>query len=132
MDLDEKLLRRLGEELTTEAVESYAPAAQRLPPYVEHAEGIGRVGALTAEAVVSEFEALGSSIVGMTRELQTVIDKCEATKAQCLATIAKAQTWADDMRDMGKEAFEDIQKQSLLLDRIGKEIDTLRQAATAA
>jgi len=48
-----------------------------MPDYVEHQEGVTRVGALTAEAVVRDYEAAAREIEAMGAELISAAQKCE-------------------------------------------------------
>jgi hypothetical protein len=43
--------------------------SEPLPDYVEHREGVSRVGALSAEAVVRDYEATAKEIEAMGTEL---------------------------------------------------------------
>ena len=53
-----------------------------MPDYVEHQEGVTRVGALTAEAVVRDYEAAAKEIEAMGAELISAAQKCEAMTAE--------------------------------------------------
>src|SRR6201981_3102425 len=52
-----------------------------LPDYVEHQEGVSRVGQLTAEAVVRDYEAAAKEIEAMGAELVNAASRCEAVTA---------------------------------------------------
>ena len=47
-----------------------------MPDYVKHEEGVTRVGALTAEAVVRDYEAAAKEIEAMGAELISAAKKC--------------------------------------------------------
>ena len=58
-----------------------------MPDYVEHQEGVTRVGALTAEAVVRDYEAAAKEIEAMGAELISAAQKCEAMTAEVHSAI---------------------------------------------
>jgi hypothetical protein len=62
--------------------------SEPLPDYVEHREGVSRVGALTAEAVVRDYEAAAKEIEAMGAELVSAAKQCEAMTADVHNTIA--------------------------------------------
>ena len=49
-----------------------------MPDYVEHKEGVNRVGKLTAEAIVREYDAAVKEIEALGTELSEAARKCEA------------------------------------------------------
>src|SRR6201984_1997943 len=53
-----------------------------MPDYVEHREGVSRVGQLTAEAVVRDYEAAAKEIEAMGSELISAAKQAEAMTAQ--------------------------------------------------
>ncbi|MET3339761.1 hypothetical protein ABIF52_000142 [Bradyrhizobium japonicum] len=63
-------------------------ASIALPDYVEHTEGVTRVGALSAEAVVRDYESAAKEIEAMGAELIDAAQKCEALTAQVHDAIA--------------------------------------------
>ena len=61
--------------------------SEPLPDYVEHREGVSRVGQLSAEAVVRDYEAAAKEIEAMGVELISAARKCEAMTAEVHTTI---------------------------------------------
>src|SRR5215470_18172366 len=57
-------------------------ASIALPDYVEHTEGVTRVGALSAEAVIRDYESAAKEIEAMRAELIGAARKCEELTAQ--------------------------------------------------
>ena len=53
-----------------------------MPDYVEHQDGVPRVGALSAEAVVRDYEAAAKEIEAMGAEMIEAARKCEAMTAE--------------------------------------------------
>jgi len=62
-----------------------------MPDYVEHEEGVTRVGALTAEAVVRDYEAAAKEIEAMGTELVNAAKRCEAMRSYFAARSASSQ-----------------------------------------
>jgi len=62
-----------------------APPVQTgpMPDYVEHQDGVPRVGALSAEAVVRDYEAAAKEIEAMGAEMIEAARKCEAARNRC-------------------------------------------------
>ena len=52
-----------------------------MPDYVVHRDGVNRVGKLSAEAVVREYDAAVKEIEALGAELTEAAKKCEATVA---------------------------------------------------
>src|SRR5215467_10859821 len=74
------------------------PSGQ-IPDYVEHEEGVTRVGALSAEAVVRDYEAAAKEIEAMGAELIDAAKKCEAMTAQVHNAIAYVRDTASAYRE---------------------------------
>jgi len=120
---EQHILQGLTADLLTEdvgdpPVEAFAPAAQRLPDYVEHAEGVPQSGALTAEVIVVEHESL-------VQKVQKAHDELAALESFCLGIVEqvkKSRTEIDELvtliRGEASAAFIEVQKRSLMLDRL--------------
>src|SRR6478752_8934711 len=61
------------------------PDVLAIPDYVEHREGATEIGKLSAEAVVSEYEAAAKEIEAMGVELIDLVKRCEAATRDALA-----------------------------------------------
>ena len=79
--------------------------SEPLPDYVEHREGVSRVGALTAEAVVRDYEAAAKEIEAMGVELIDLAKRCEATTRDALAVTEDLKETAGRYRDEAKRVF---------------------------
>lgn len=101
----------------------YAP----MPSYVEHREGIGRVGALSAEAVVKEYEAAAVAVEAMGTELKERIAKLEATKADAVTALDEIKETAERYRDEGKRIFLQIEDCALTLAEVRNTCGDLKQ-----
>src|SRR6184192_1278090 len=55
----------------------YAPPDVRLPPYLEHRDGVDDVGKLSAEAVAKSYELAAQEIEKMGEELKERTRLCE-------------------------------------------------------
>src|SRR5258705_10567520 len=81
-------LARLEKDVVASIPVIRAAPSGPMPDYVEHQEGVTRVGALTAEAVVRDYEAAAQEIEAIGAELISAAKKCEAMNAQCYKAIA--------------------------------------------
>ena len=81
-------LAKLEEDVVGNLPAIRAAPSGAMPDYVEHEEGVTRVGALTAEAVVRDYEAAAREIEAMGAELISAAKKCEAMTAEVHNAIA--------------------------------------------
>ena len=82
--------------------------SEPLTNHVEHREGVSRVGALFAEAVVRDYEATAKEIEAMGSELIYAAKRCEAMAADVHNVIAFVRDTAAAYREHGKNIFERI------------------------
>lgn len=111
----------------------YAPIHARvepLPAYVTHAEDIGELGALSAEAVVREYEAAAKEVEAMGEELTKVVSRCEEIKANSMRAMEAAKATAAAYREEAKRQFDLIEAQSLLVAEVSSTCDALRKRIT--
>src|SRR5215468_4201659 len=106
-----------------------APSVQSdpMPDYVEHQNGVPRVGALSAEAVVRDYETAAKEIEAMGAELISAAKKCEAMTAQVNTAIAYMQETAKAYREEAKKIFQRIEDCSMLTEDVRKTCEALRQ-----
>src|SRR5690242_982524 len=106
-----------------------APAAhgEPLPEYVEHREGVSRVGQLTAEAVVRDYEAAAKEIEAMGTELISAAKKCEAMTAEVHTTIAFMRDTAASYREEAKRIFKRIEECALFTEDVRKTCETVKR-----
>ena len=97
-----------------------------MPDYVEHQEGVTRVGALTAEAVVRDYEAAAKEIEAMGAELISAAQKCEAMTAEVHNAIAFMRDTAASYREEAKKIFKRIEECSIFTEEVRKTCETLK------
>ena len=101
-----------------------------LPDYVEHQEGVSRVGQLTAEAVVRDYEAAAKEIEAMGAELVSAAKKCEAMTAEVHTAIAFMRDTAASYRDEAKKIFKRIEECALFTEDVRKTCETVKRRMT--
>ena len=87
-----------------------APPVQSdpMPNYVERQDGVPRVGALSAEAMVRDHESAAKEIEAMGAELISAAVKCEAMTAEVHNAIAYMREIAAAYRKEAKNIFKRI------------------------
>src|ERR1700756_4636899 len=98
-----------------------------LPDYVEHREGVSRVGQLTAEAVVRDYEAAAKEIEAMGIELISAAKKCEAMTAEVHTAIAFMRDTAAAYREEAKKIFKRIEECALFTEDVRKTCETVKR-----
>jgi hypothetical protein len=98
-----------------------------MPNYVEHEEGVTRVGALTAEAVVRDYEAAAREIEAMGAELINAAKKCEAMTADVHSAIAYMRDTATAYREEAKKIFKRIEECALFTEDVRKTCETVKR-----
>jgi hypothetical protein len=98
-----------------------------MPDYVEHQDGVPRVGALSAEAVVRDYEAAAKEIEAMGAELISAAQKCEAMTAEVHNAIAYMRETAAAYREEAKKIFKRIEDCSLLTEDVRKTCETVKR-----
>jgi hypothetical protein len=98
-----------------------------LPDYVEHREGVSRVGQLTAEAVVRDYEAAAKEIEAMGAELISAAKKCEAMTAEVHNTIAFMKDTAASYREEAKRIFKRIEECAIFTEDVRKTCETVKR-----
>src|SRR5216683_3789017 len=106
-----------------------APSVQSesMPHYVEHQDGVSRVGALSAEAVVRDYEAAAREIEAMGAELISAAQKCEAMTADVHNAIAYMRDTAATYREEAKKIFKRIEDCALLTEDVHKTCETVKR-----
>ena len=99
-------LARLEEDVvgSLPAIRAAPAPSGPMPDYVEHEEGVTRVGALTAEAVVRDYETAAREIEAMGAELISAAKKCEAITAEVHNAIAFMRDTAGSYREKPKRS----------------------------
>jgi hypothetical protein len=102
-------------------------ASIALPDYVEHTEGVTRVGALSAEAVVRDYESAAKEIEAMGTELIEAAQKCEALTAQVHDAIGFMRETAAGYRDEGRKIFKRIEECALFTEDVRKTCEEVKR-----
>jgi hypothetical protein len=129
----EQLRRREGVNLVQlEAdISTVRPGSQiasiALPDYVEHTEGVTRVGALSAEAVIRDYESAAKEIEAMGTELIDAAQKCEALTAQVHDAIAFMRETAAGYREEGRKIFKRIEECALFTEDVRKTCEQVKR-----
>ncbi len=101
--------------------------AEPMPDYVQHHEGVSRVGALSAEAVVRDYEAAAKEIEAMGTELVSAAKKCEAMTAEVHNAIAFMRDTAAAYREEAKKIFRRIEECALFTEDVRKTCETVKR-----
>jgi hypothetical protein len=130
-----QLARDMGVE-DTEEVRRFAPPNRRadipLPSYVQHQDGVGQLGTLSAAAIISLFETAARDIDAMGAELKTVATRCEALLAQVHGVIEEISGTARQYRAEGKRIFDELENCDKITQRVAATCEAMRnQIATA-
>jgi hypothetical protein len=106
-----------------------APSVQSdpMPDYVEHQDGVPRVGALSAEAVVRDHESAAKEIEAMGAELINAAKKCEAITSEVHSAIAYMRDTAAAYRAEAKKIFKRIEDCALLTEDVRKACETVKR-----
>jgi hypothetical protein len=97
-----------------------------LPDYVEHQDGVPRVGVLSAEAVVRDYEAAAKEIESMGAELIDAAKKCEAMTADVHDAIAYMRDTAAAYREDAKKFFKRIEACALFTEDVRKTCEEVK------
>jgi hypothetical protein len=105
-----------------------------MPDYVAHKEGVNRVGKLSAEAVVREYDAAVKEIEALGAELTEAAKKCEAMVAGVHTMVNEITELAANYREEGKRYFLQIEECSLMTSEVRTVCEALKKkiAATIA
>ena len=100
--------------------------SEPMPHYVEHQDGVSRAGALSAEAVVRDYEAAAKEIEAMGAELISAARKCEAMTAEVHNAIAYMRDTAAAYREEAKKIFKRIEDCALLTEDVRKTCEIVK------
>jgi hypothetical protein len=119
-------LSRLEADIAT--IRSGASLASiALPDYVEHQRGVPRVGALSAEAVVRDYEAAAKEIESMGADLIDAAKRCEAMTAEVHNAIAYMHDTAAAYREEAKKIFKRIEDCTLFTENVRKTCEEVKR-----
>jgi hypothetical protein len=102
-------------------------ASIALPDYVEHQQGVSRVGALSAEAVVRDYEAAAREIESMGAELIDAAKKCEEMTAEVHNAIAYMRDTAAAYREEAKRIFKRIEDCAVFTQDVRKTCEEVKR-----
>jgi hypothetical protein len=102
-------------------------ASIALPDYVAHKDGVTRAGALSAEAVVRDYESAAKEMEAMGSELIDAARKCEALTAQVHDAIAFMRETAAGYREEGRKIFERIEECALFTEDVRKTCEQVKR-----
>ena len=102
-------------------------ASVALPDYVEHQEGVSRVGALSAEAVVRDYEVAAREIESMGAELIDAAKRCEAMTADVHNAIAYMRDTAAAYREDAKKIFKRIEECAVFTQDVRKTCEEVKR-----
>jgi len=129
----ERLRRREGVNLVQLEADIAAvhpgssPASIGLPDRAEHTDGVTRLSALSAEAVVRDYESAAKEMEAMGSELIDAARKCEALTAQVHDAIAFMRETAAGYREEGRKIFERIEECALFTEDVRKTCEQVKR-----
>src|SRR6185437_881197 len=118
-------LAQLEEDIGTTVHPAKSLASTTLPDYVEPQDGVPRVGALSAEAVVRDYETAAKEIEAMGAEMIDAARKCEAMTAEVHLAIAYMHETAAAYREDAKRIFKRIEDCSFLTEHVRQTCEAL-------
>ena len=98
-----------------------------MPDYVERQDGVPRVGALSAEAMVRDHESAAKEIEAMGAELISAAKNCEAMTAEVHNAIAYMREIAAAYREEAKKIFKRIEDCALFTEDVRKTCETIKR-----
>jgi hypothetical protein len=106
-----------------------APSVQSDPmlDYVEHQDGVPRVAALSAEAMVRDHESAAREIEAMGAELISAAKKCEAMTSEVHNAIAYMRDTAAAYREEAKKIFKRIEDCASFTEDVRKTCETVKR-----
>ena len=102
-------------------------ASIALPDYVEYQPGVSRAGALSAEAVVRDYETAAREIESMGAELIDAAKKCEAMTTEVHDAIAFMRDTAAAYREEAKKVFKRIEDGALFTQDVRKTCEEVKR-----
>lgn len=103
------------------------PPPKPMPDYVNHLDGVTRVGALSAEAVARDYETAAQEIEAMGNELVEAARKCEEMTADVHKAISFMRETATAYRDEAKRLFTRIETCALMTEEVRNTCQALKE-----
>jgi len=104
----------------------------RLPAYVKPTDGVADVGALTAQAVVQQYEATAVAIEAMGKEMTQGVKRCEEVLAEVRSMLADVEATAAKYREEGARRFKEVEGFALLTQEVAKVCGDMRARIKAS
>jgi hypothetical protein len=122
-------LSKLEADITAplQSVREASVQSEPMPDYVKHLDGVSRVGALSAEAVVRDYEAAAKEIESMGAELISAAKKCEAMTAEVHNAIAFMRDTAAAYREEAKKIFNRIENCAMFTEDVRRTCETVKR-----
>jgi hypothetical protein len=120
-------LDQLEEDIISTVHSARSLTSTALPNYVEPQAGVPPVGALSAEAVVRDYEAAAKEIESMGAELIDAAKKCEAMTAEVHNAIAYMRDTATAYREEAKKIFKRIEDCALFTENVRKTCEEVKR-----
>jgi hypothetical protein len=118
--------REIADAIPRRTIRQVSPP-QTMPDYVNHLDGVTRVGALSAEAVARDYEAAAQEIEAMGKELVGAARKCEAMTSEVNEAIAFMHETASKYREEAKMLFTRIEECSIMTEEVRKTCQALKE-----
>jgi hypothetical protein len=125
--LEADVVKAVPGQMPLPSVRAPSVQSETMPDYVEHQDGVPRVGALSAEAVVRDYEAAAKEIEAMGAELIGAAQKCEAMTAEVHNAIAYMRDTAAAYREEAKKIFKRIEDCTILTEDVRKTCETVKR-----
>lgn len=89
-----------------------------MPDYVKHQAGVGQLGAISAEAVVHQWEATARSIEAMGEEIRKIVERCAEIARSAETAVKYVEDTAKAYRDEGAKIFSEVESHALLVQEV--------------
>lgn len=98
-----------------------------IPEDFQHREGATEIGKLSAEAIVSEYEAAAKDIEAVGAELMKRVKQCETMARDAFGVTVEMKDVASRYREEAKRVFLQIESCSLLTAEVRKTCTDLKE-----
>ncbi len=98
-----------------------------LPDYVDHIDQVPRVGALSAEAVVRDYEETAKHIESLGQDLNKMAAKCEDMAKNVLGAVEDINRTAARYREEARKAFKRIEECAIMTENVRKTCAQMRE-----
>jgi hypothetical protein len=88
---------------------------------------VAEIGKVTAEAVMTQYEAAAKTIAEMKKPIEEWVAQCERALADLKAAMQYIEETATKFRTMGQETHDKIQRSSAAITEVRQTCDTIRE-----